>query len=313
MLDIIAAVLPVFVLVALGYGAARGKLISAEGGRGVDAYVFWFAIPALLFITMLDMEMGEVAPWRLWGAYYVGAALIWGLAGVAAMTLLRGQAAAGGSALATACSFGNILMMGLPVALLRFGEDAVAHAAVIVAIHAPLHWLGASIWAEAAQRKGSMHPVKLLGQVGLSMARNPMIIALAAGIAFNLLDLRAPDMVMQIVTLMSDSAPAAALFALGTALAAYSIRGNMRVLGVIMALKLVAFPIIMWAMTRRVFDLPLEEAHVAILFAALPVGVNAYLFASRYNANIGAISSAIMLSVPASALTLPVVLYLMGG
>src|SRR5690606_29233697 len=72
MLDILATIFPVFVLIALGYGAAKGKVISAEGGRGVDAYVYYFAIPALLFITMLNLELGEAAPWRLWGAYYLG-------------------------------------------------------------------------------------------------------------------------------------------------------------------------------------------------------------------------------------------------
>jgi len=313
MLPILAAILPVFVLVSLGYGAAKGKMISAEGGRGVDAYVFYFAIPALLFVTMLEMELGEVAPWRLWGAYYLGAAVVWLLAGAAAATFLRGQAAAGGSALATASSFGNILMMGLPIALLQFGQEAVAHAALVIAIHAPLHWLGASLWAEAAQRKGSMHPVKLLGQVGLSIARNPMIIALAAGILCNFANIPVPGLAMQLVDLLADSSPATALFALGVALAAYSVKGNTRVLAVILALKLVAFPVIMWVLVARVFNLPAQEAHVLILFSALPVGVNAYLFASRYNANIGAISSAIMLSVPFSALTLPVVLYLMGG
>jgi hypothetical protein len=312
MLGIVLTIIPVFVLIALGYGAAKGRLISTEGGRGIDAYVYWFAIPALLFITMLDMELGQAAPWRLWGTYYLGVLAVWVAAGLIAIPL-RGEAAAGGSAMGMGSSFGNILMMGLPVALLRFGEGAVEHAALIIAIHAPVQWVCCSVWAEAAQHKGGVRFGKLLGQVALSLAKNPMIIALAAGIAFNLLDVPAPGLVMQIVNLLSESAPAAALFALGMALALYSVRGNVRVLGVIMALKLMFFPAVMWVLATRVFSLPPDEAHVVILFAALPVGVNAYLFASRYNANIGAVSSAIMLSVPASALTLPVVLYLMGG
>ncbi len=313
MTAIFLAVLPVFAVIALGYGAARRRLISPEGARGIDAYVFWFAIPALLFRTMLELDLDGVAPWRLLACYYAGALVIWGCAGALAATWLRGQAQAGGAALATAASFGNILLMGLPIALLSFGPEAVAPAAFIVAVHAPLHWLFASLWAEWAQRQGRVRLGRLLGQVALSLARNPLLIALAVGFLWRLAGLDLPELPARIIGLLADSSVAAALFALGLSLASYSIRADARVLAAILILKLTVFPIIMWILAVHVFALPPLEARVAILFAALPVGVNAYLFAARYSANVAAASSAIMLSVPVSAVTLSAVLFLIGG
>lgn len=312
MVQILSAIFPVFVLIALGYGAARGKLISAEGAQGIDAYVFYFAIPALLFRTMAEVELGDAAPWLLWACYYSGVALIWVLAGLFARAF-PGSAAAGGSALAMGSSFGNILLMGIPVSVLNFGEAALIPAALIVAIHAPLHWVFATFWAEAAERSGRIHPGALLAQVVGSMARNPLILALAIGLMWNVFALPVPDVFQRIIDLLADSSVAAALFSLGLSLAAYSVKGNVRALAAILVLKLTVFPAIMWVLATQVFRLPELQAHVTILFAALPVGVNAYIFATRYRANIGAVSSAIMLSVPISALTLPVVLLLIGG
>ncbi len=311
MIAILSAILPVFLLIALGYGAAKRNVISAEGAKGIDAFVFHFAIPALLFRTMLAIDMGDAAPWGLWAAYYSGVAVIWACVGVFALTV-RAGVAAGGSAMATASSFGNGLLMGIPVSLLHFGQEAVIPAGLLISIHAPLHWLFGTLWAESALHKGESHIGKLLGQVGLSMARNPMILALGLGLIWNLSGFGLHPILERLIDILADSSIGAALFALGLSLASYSIRGNVRVLSAILILKLLAFPAVMFLLARGVFDLPPAQQHVAILFSALPVGVNAYIFATKYNANVGAISSAIMLSVPLSALTLPVVLYLIG-
>ena len=57
MLHILSIVLPVFGLIALGYGARRAKLVLDRTGDGLSDYVFTIAVPALIF------KKPSAAPW----------------------------------------------------------------------------------------------------------------------------------------------------------------------------------------------------------------------------------------------------------
>jgi predicted permease len=61
-----------------------------------------------------------------------------------------------------------------------------------------------------------------------------------------------------------------------------------------------------------VFDMPKVWAGVAVLFAASPVGINAYLFAERYKQGVGIASGAIALSTGLSTVTITVWLMILG-
>jgi malonate transporter and related proteins len=78
------------------------------------------------------------------------------------------------------------------------------------------------------------------------------------------------------------------------------------------ALKLAVQPLIVWALATHVFGVPPLWAKVAILLAALPVGVNAYLFAVRYDAGQAESASAILLSSVLSLASLALVLLWLG-
>jgi predicted permease len=115
----------------------------------------------------------------------------------------------------------------------------------------------------------------------------------------------------RIIALGGDAAIPAGLFALGLAVAAYPLRGNLQGVATIMALKMAVFPLIAWLLASFAFNLEPRETALVTLFAALPTGMNPYLFAVRYNASVAAVSGAIALGVIASAATIPLVLWLL--
>jgi hypothetical protein len=71
---------------------------------------------------------------------------------------------------------------------------------------------------------------------------------------------------------------------MGASLRAYRIAGALQPALVMVALKLVVCPLAVWALATLVFEMPPLWAKVAIVLAAMPVGVNVYLFAARYDA-----------------------------
>ncbi|WP_368735600.1 AEC family transporter, partial [Escherichia coli] len=85
-----------------------------------------------------------------------------------------------------------------------------------------------------------------------------------------------------LVEMISASASTCALIALGAGLKRYRVLHDLPGAGVVAGLKLVLHPLAVWVLAFHVFTMPAAYAGVAVLFAAMPVGVNAYLLANRY-------------------------------
>jgi len=308
---ILITVVPVFALIVLGYLAAKIKMFSEPQASGLNLFVHYIAIPALLFRTMLKVDVSQEAPWALWASYYLAGALIWIIALLVAsrIEILRPK---GGAATALSSSFGNLVLMGLPLAFLHFGEKALIPAALIVAIHAPIQWFVATLRAEWSDRNAAKPISDMLKDLGLSLARNPIITSLAAGFVWNFAGFGLHEIVDKIISMLGQAGVPAALFALGLSIANYSFKGQLLGVATILTLKMAVFPAIAWGLSVKVFNLPPIVAGVVILFAAMPPGVNAYLFANRYKASAAAVSGAVALGTAISMITIPLVLWLLG-
>jgi len=141
----------------------------------------------------------------------------------------------------------------------------------------------------------------------LDLAKNPIILALLAGIVGRANGLVVPELPDRLLALLHQAAVPSALCALGMSLATYEIKGQAPTLAVICILKLVVYPLIAFVLCVHVFALPPLWSAVAVLFAAMPVGANAYLFAQRYERAVGSVSSAI------AVLSVAGVLYVLKG
>lgn len=307
---ILVTVVPVFLLIGLGFLAARFKLMEGAGIVGLNNFVFLFAIPALLFRTAMKVDIGASAPWRLWAAYFGSMIIIWVMA-VLISPKIPSLRPVGGAAAAIASSFGNLVMMGIPLSFAHYGEAAVVPAALIVAIHAPVHWFLATLRAEWVVHGGGSLIATLKELVG-SLAKNPIVMALLAGSLWGATGLGLHPIADRTISLLGQAGVPAALFALGLALAAYGFKGHMRGMSIILVLKMLIFPIVAAVMAFKVFALPLLVANIVVLFACLPPGANAYLFATRYNASVAPVSGAIGLGTFFALFSVTAVLWLLG-
>lgn len=309
--EILNVIVPVFFLIACGYAAAKTGLIGREGAKGLNDFVLYFCVPPLLFRTMQSVDVTQSAT-GVWSAYYSAAAIVWLIVALLARRV-KGLGDAGGSSAAFASTFGNLAMMGLSVAYLAYGDEALIIAALIIAVHSASHWFFGTLWAEIAHAKRGINPAATAANVAKSLVRNPVVIALAAGALFNASGLTMPAAPARIIDLGAEAAISTGLFALGTAVAAYPLRGNLAGVATIMGLKMAVFPLIAFALASYVFRLPPRETALVTFFAALPTGMNPYLFAVKENASVAAVSGAIAMGVIFSFATIPLVLWLVHG
>ena len=307
---IASTVIPVFALITLGYLAARLSFFSSEAERGLNRFVLYFAIPALLFRTMVAVEVAN-PPWSLWASYFLAVAAIWGIAIIASKGL-DSISSHGGASAAFSSSFGNLLLMGLPLSISFFGPSAALPAGLLLSIHSPIQWAAATLRAELSQQDTKASPNQILLDLIRDLARNPIVAAIVLGSVWRFTGLGLSPIIDRTIGLLGQAGIPTSLFALGLSLYGFGFKGNIRGVTVILVLKLAVFPALAAVLAIYVFELSPLEAGVVILFAALPPGVNAYLFASRYDAAVAPVSGAIAIGTALSLFTIAVVLWMIG-
>lgn len=301
--------LPVFGLVLLGYGAVRLKWLDADAVRGLSLFVFNFALPAMLFRALATTRLPEDIEWAFLLSYYIAALVVFGLGMVVAGRgfgrPLAGQGLAGLTA-----SYSNTVLLGIPIVLTAFGDAAALPLFLVIATHNLVLFPPATALIEAGLgRRNSLRRLPISTLAG--MARNPIVGGLTLGLVFNLLGLGIPKPLDSIVSTLGAAAVPAATFALGATLARYRIAGALKEAGTLVCIKTIVQPAIVWLLATRVFDVAPLWASVAITMAALPTGINAYLFAERYDHGVATAATAVLLSTGLSIGTLSVLLFLL--
>lgn len=311
MLAIVNIVVPVFGIMGLGFLAARLRYLSDGAARIIAEFAFKVAMPAMLFRAMLSIGALPGAPWRLIATYLATIAIMWTLATAATLLVLRRPAIDAPSVAMGVC-FGNTVMLGVPLAVTAFGQEAAAPIALLISIDTPLLWIIATLHIEAARRSqmaDAGSPAAALRGVLLDLARNPIVLPLIAGTLWRFTELGIPRLADRLLETIGGAAVPAALFSLGMSLAAYQIKGQTGTLAAIVLLKLAAFPVVAYGLGAHVFDLPPLWLAIMILFAAMPVGANAFLFAMRYERAVNSVSAAIAVSTAIAVATTGVILY----
>ena len=307
---ILITVLPVFGMIVLGYGFAKANIVDGAASRGLGLFVFNVAIPALLFKTMATLNSADAAPWSLWAVYYGGIACTW-IAAAIASRFIPSLNYSGGATSSMAASFGNLALLGTPLALAHFGESVAVPLGLILSIHAPILWFSATLHRELARHSGNFLFQKTSRELIINLAQNAIVMALIAGSLWRFTGLGLHPIADKMLSMLADASIPTALFALGCSLSAYSLKGSGTGMFALIGLKMIFMPIMVFIFSHYVIGLSPLWAKIAVLFAAMPSGANAFLFAQKNDEGVPAISGAIALGTGLAAMSASVLLYLM--
>jgi predicted permease len=299
-------------MIILGYGFTRARIFDAAAGRGITLFVFNVAIPALLFKTVATMGPQQGAPWELWIAFFGGLAITW-VAAALASRVVPSLDVSGGAAASMASGFGNLALLGTPLALSHFGQQVAIPLGMILSIHAPILWFTAMLHRALFQGGGSFSVSRTAKDLFRNLATNAIVLGLLAGTIWRLTGLGLHPVAGTMLDMLADASVPTALFALGVSLAGYSLRGSWSGMFTIIALKMMLMPVLVFGLVHYVVSIPPLWAQVAVLFAAMPTGANAFVFAQRNEEAVAAVSGAITLGTALAAISAAILLYLMDG
>lgn len=292
-------VAPVFLLILIGWTIARTGLMKSEAGDAIAEFVFKVALPTLIFRTLAEAEFGGASPFMLWIAYFGGVAVTWAVGHLIATRLFARDAKIGVIA-GMSSAFANNVFIGLPLVGRSVGTDGILAISILLAIHLPLMMIIGTVLMEHASAKvdggGRRSLFIILKQVGSNLSRNPLVIALVVGIAFNLSGFgHLPVILKSVVDQIAAITAGAALLSLGMTLTKYPLRGQIGLATVLSALKLILLPAVVYLVAHLV-GLPKAWAAAMVLTSSVPTGINAWIIATRFQSGSGLAASVISMT-----------------
>lgn len=312
MTAVLDSVLPLFALVLLGYAAMRLRVLSEAGLSGLNRFVYYFALPVMLFFIFARAPVGELFDWRLIAAYSGGSVTIFFLTLLVGMALFRGRTLAERTVVAGGASFANIAYLGVPLVLGALGPAAGPPAGLILLADNLIVITLIMGFLEAASAP-SFRPVRLALNVLAGFGRNPFMLGMILGVLWGLLGLPLPAPVDRFGTLLGGAAGPCALFALGGSLYGRPIAEGRAEVALASLCKLVLHPALAAVLAFLVLGLPTDLAILVTVIASLPTGANIFVLAAQYDAAVARASTIVLLTTGLAVLTVSGLLIALAG
>lgn len=304
MIALLDVILPVFLLIASGWSAARIGWFSDSAVSGLMRFAQTFAVPCLLFRSIATLDLGQAFDLGLMVSFYTGSFSCFALAMLLSLTLFK-RPLTDAVAIGFAAFFSNALLLGLPITERAFGPQALTGNFTIISIHSPtLYAIGIVLMEWARSRGKGLSRPALAKQVLRAIFSQPMVLGISAGLLVNFAGLTPPDFVMSAVNMMAQAAIPAALFGLGGVLLRYKIEGDRSVIAMVCTLSLIVHPTITYGLGHWVFDLSDASLRSAVMTACMAPGVNAYLFSHQYGVAMRVGAASVLIATALSLITI---------
>lgn len=308
MINALNAVIPIFGLMGIGFLFRRKGLLTQAGVAGVINFAFLVALPALIFRSMAGDQIARDFEPNLLFAYYGAGLVQYALTYVVARWRLGLKADQAGL-FAGASMFSNLVLISIPLVSRVFGEAALAPLILIITLHSAIFLTLISLVVSLGQ-SGEGPKGQLLSTLRKTVLGNPVVVAAIAGLACGLLSIPIPFVIDESLRLAAQASSPLSLFAVGATMADVRLRRGLSAGLILSALKLLAFPALVYVACVWVFPVRPEWLPVVLVVASAPLGANISIMAQRFDTYVEETTSAFILSTLISLVTTTVLISL---
>ncbi len=292
---------PLFALILGGLALRRWDFPGEAFWPAAERLNYFILFPALLFSSLASAPLDNPALPRLALAvlFAIGGAWL----GLLLVRRLRSWPAARFGAFSQGILRFNTYL-GLAVVGSLYGQPGLALAALLLALMVPAVNV-LSVWSLTAERGVSVR--SLLWPI----MKNPLILACLAGILVNLAGVGLPGGSDRLLGLLAAASLPLGLLCVGAALRPQELRGETGALTWNCSLRLLAMPLLAYAVAH-LLQLPTLESSVLVLFFALPTAPTAYVLTRQLGGDGHLMAGIITLQTLLAAASLLAVLFLLG-
>lgn len=304
MVEIFLIVLPVFLVIGLGFALRGTGLVEGDFLAKLNRLVYYVPLPIMFFYKIAQSDFSASFNPKL---------LISAVAAVIAVCScsylyggFRNYEPKVQGTFAQACFRGNLVYVGLPIIYSAYGEEGFAVAGIMIGFLTPLvNFLSIVVLLLPQQRTN--HELRAsfwIHQIGL----NPLIVASFLGIVWSIFGLPIPLVLAETFEIISGMALPLALMVIGASFSLAELRGDMVVTAVASVVKLVLLPALVGVL-MLVSGVSGMEFGVGILLTGAPAASAGYIMAQQLKSDGDLASSIIMISTLASVFSYTLCLF----
>lgn len=290
------AVLPMCLVMALGYGTRRLGWLRREEISTINKIAFRIFLPCLLYYNIYCSDLsGSFDPLLM--AYAVGGVLLtFGLA--LGYTLLTEKLPERRGVLIQGMFRSNYVIMGIPVATALLGADQLGTVSILIAVIVPLFNMLAVVVLEVF-RGQKPKPLHILGQI----AKNPLVIGSVLGILTLVAGIRLPHILEQTIQSVSAIASPLQLFLLGAFFQFSGLKTYRRELVTVSIAKLIVSPGLFLGLGALLGFWGVAFVSLIGIFAS-PTAVNSFTMAQQMGGDAELAGDIVVTTSAASILTM---------
>jgi malonate transporter len=307
---VISSLLPVVLLILVGFVSGRAKLVRPEAVRDLSNLVFLVLTQALLFRTMSSVHLEKLDMRPVFQYFLVAGSLFF------IMLMVYGRDSRA-SVLALASIFSNTLMIGVPLVGLAYGESGQVLLFTLISLHALVLLTMATVvlelqmaYEQAAETGESRHMLKTVGMAIKNAVLHPVPLPILIGLIYAQTGLGLHPIVDKPLQLLGASFGPVALVLVGITLSQTPVGHNIKGAIKLSVVKTFVHPFLMaaagYAMGMRGLHLT-----VMVVAAALPIGANVFLFSQRYQKEEEVVTAAVAVSTAFALISVTLVMALL--
>lgn len=290
------AVLPMCLIMALGYGTRRLGWIRREEIFAINKIAFRIFLPCLLYYNVYCSDLsGSFDPLLM--AYAVGGVLLtFGLS--LGYTLLTEKLPERRGVMIQGMFRSNYVIMGIPVATALLGADQLGTVSILIAVVVPLFNMLSVVVLEVF-RGQKPKPLHILGQI----AKNPLVIGSVLGILTLAAGIRLPHILEQTIQNISAIASPLQLFLLGAFFQFSGLKTYRRELVTVSAAKLIVSPGLFLGLGALLGFRGVAFVSLIGIFAS-PTAVNSFTMAQQMGGDAELAGDIVVITSAVSILTM---------
>jgi hypothetical protein len=304
-METIQLLIPLFVVIGLGYALKRFGVLGPQSSTELNKLVFYIVIPALLFSSARKVDLRSSADLAAGLAYILTVAVSIGIVGFLGLFFAPPQR----GALAQASFRSNLAYVGVAITAQVFGEAGLPTMTLIVSAGVVIHAIATItvLHAYHAESEGT-DLSKLIRLVVL----NPIIISVAAGLLFAVLDIDLPFFVAEPIALLNRMSLPTVLLTIGLRIDFSEISARVGALATIVVYKLFVMPLVGFLIFRFLLGGSGLELMVLTIGCGMPTAVTSQSFASAMSADESLTAAAVSVTTLLILVSVPTNLAVLG-
>jgi len=278
MLNVFEIVLPVFLIIGLGYAIKRIGLVNGDFFAQINKLVYYVCLPLLLVYKIAEADFSTSFNFRLVIATSAGVACCFVVAYLYGKW--RSYPAPVHGSFCQGAFRGNLAYIGLAIVFNAYGDNGLTRAGILLGFLVPVLNFFVILALVLPQQQQQTNVKEIIKE----LVSNPLILASLVGILWSFFQLPIPTILDRTFSIATGMTLPLALISIGGSFSLERLKGDIWKAALATAIKLLVLPLITGIFMVSLNVSGLDFA-IGLIMAGAPTAVATYIMASRMGAD----------------------------